>query len=331
MKKTISAALLALSVTTGAFAALSQKYVDFGKGPAQFLLTKDEQTTWKNIKTDAEAQAFIDLFWARRDPTPGTPENEFLEGFNQRVALADQRYSESKTKGSMTDRGKVFILLGAPTNIVRTVSPGGTIQAPDSGMPSDLGGASTRSAQGNSPREIWTYEQQKTRIQLGAPEVELIFIDQYGTKDYKLERGARTDHTAVFNRVAQGFVAQPDLREVPKFTKAPAPVPVVSTPAPAPAGIATAAIRAAVDAAAGEANGVQMTYGEFITADGEHFVPVQLFVPKGANVPAEANVTFFGSVRGESGEVLAFEEEAMLAASRDDRFVAKSLTLAPGK
>ncbi|HEY0139803.1 MAG TPA: GWxTD domain-containing protein [Thermoanaerobaculia bacterium] len=331
MKKTITAALIALSVTTGAFAALSPKYADFAKGPAQFLLTKDEQAAWKNVRTDAEAQAFIDLFWARRDPTPATPENEFLEGYNQRVELADKRYAANKVKGSLTDRGKVFIAIGAPTNVQRTVSPGGTIQGPESGMPTDLNSATTASAQGNSPREVWTYEQQKTRIQLGTPEVELVFIDQYGTKEFKLERSGRTDHGAVFNHVAQSFVAQPDLKAVPTFTIPAAAIPVVAAPAPVAAGIVTPAIRAAVDAAAAEANGAQLSYGEFITAEGEHFVPVQLFVPKGSSVPADANVTFFGSVKGANGEVVAFEEEAMLAASKDDRFVAKSLTLAPGK
>src|SRR5207245_1480887 len=70
----IAAAVAALAVN--AFAALSPKYTDWAKGPAQFIMTKDEQAKWKTINDDADAQAFIDLFWARRDPTPDTPFNE---------------------------------------------------------------------------------------------------------------------------------------------------------------------------------------------------------------------------------------------------------------
>lgn len=333
MKKTISAALVALSVTTGAFAALSQKYTDFAKGPAQYLFTKDEQAAWKNVKTDAEAQAFIDLFWARRDPSPATPENEFLEGFNQRVELADQRFAEAKTKGSMTDRGKVFVFIGAPTDLQRTVSAGSNIEDPRQRIPSNTGESSINSVEAKRPREVWVYEQQKTRIPLGVPEIELTFFDQHGSNNFKLQRG-RIDHAAIFAKIAETFVTQPDLKEVPKYTAAPAPVPVLATPAPAKAAITNAALRAAVDAAVAgtpAANGVHLSWGEFVTGDGEHFVPVQLYVPKDAKVPADANVTFFGSVRNESGEVVAFEEEAMLAASKDDRFVAKSLTIPAGK
>ena len=53
--------------------SISAAYAGFASGPAQYLFTKEEQTEWKSVRTDDEAKAFVERFWARRDPTPGTP------------------------------------------------------------------------------------------------------------------------------------------------------------------------------------------------------------------------------------------------------------------
>ena len=58
---------------------------------------------------------FVEKFWASRDPTPGTPENESRKEFERRVAFADDRFGQGEVYGSMTDRGMVFVLLGPPT------------------------------------------------------------------------------------------------------------------------------------------------------------------------------------------------------------------------
>src|SRR6185436_6886066 len=87
--KIAAACSLALWIAASSVAALSKQHADFPKGPAQYLLTKDELTAWKSVQTDEQAQAFIDQFWARRDPTPGTVRNEFHEGFDERVKIAD--------------------------------------------------------------------------------------------------------------------------------------------------------------------------------------------------------------------------------------------------
>src|SRR5687767_7444032 len=105
----VAVAAVALIAASG-FAALSQQFVEFGKGPATHVMTKEEAARWKNIRSDAEAQAFIDLFWARRDPTPQTPVNEFREQFDARVKYADEKYPQARTRGAMTDRGKVVVI-----------------------------------------------------------------------------------------------------------------------------------------------------------------------------------------------------------------------------
>jgi GWxTD domain-containing protein len=107
--------MCALLVGGSAFAALSPKYADWAKGPEQWLMTKDDWNAWRNVKTDEEAERFIELFWARRDPTPGTFVNEFRDRFNERVLYADAHFQSYRGKrGSLTSPGRVFILLGRP-------------------------------------------------------------------------------------------------------------------------------------------------------------------------------------------------------------------------
>lgn len=53
-------------------------------------------------------------FYHATDPNPATPENEALDAYFARVAIANQRYREPAIPGWRTDRGEVFIVLGEP-------------------------------------------------------------------------------------------------------------------------------------------------------------------------------------------------------------------------
>jgi GWxTD domain-containing protein len=128
MRRTfIPLAVVAWVVASIAGAELSQTYTQWPEGPVGFLLTQSEQKAYSQLQTDAEAKAFIDLFWARRDPDLKTVQNEFKVDFDMRVAAADAQFSTSKLKGSLSDRGKVLYLMGKP-EAVRNVAAGAAQQ-----------------------------------------------------------------------------------------------------------------------------------------------------------------------------------------------------------
>ena len=59
-----------------------------------------------------------DSFWRKRDPIPATPMNEFRDEFFQRMRAATLQFAESDGRpGWQTDRGEVFVVLGAPDRI----------------------------------------------------------------------------------------------------------------------------------------------------------------------------------------------------------------------
>ena len=85
-------------------------------GPVSWLMTADEKKTWSQLTSDGERAEFVDKFWLARNPNGDKGENTFRTGFERRVAFADAKFvQDEKKRGSMTDRGMVFVLLGPPT------------------------------------------------------------------------------------------------------------------------------------------------------------------------------------------------------------------------
>jgi GWxTD domain-containing protein len=93
----------------------NQELKRWADGPISWLIQPEEWRELRQTARPGEAMAFVDEFWARRDPDPATPENSFRESFFRRVEAADILYSEGTVEGSMTDRGRALILLGSPS------------------------------------------------------------------------------------------------------------------------------------------------------------------------------------------------------------------------
>jgi GWxTD domain-containing protein len=325
----IAVVFVAASATSG-FAALSPAKADWAKGPVQYIMTNEEKAAWKSMQTDADADAFIALFWARRDPTPATPRNEFREDFEARVKMADDQFGYGRTHGSMTDQGRLLLVFGAPTSpIKRTTKPG----SGQSNTRRDMNNAEVGSfgTATGSADTTWIYEGDVAQKLFGLPRLEVAFHDQYNGGDFKLGTPLVGPSAATTLRMIASLITQPGLTKAPTFQAAAA---APATPPPA-AGIKTPALEAAiVEAKGGKGNnhGAALAYAELVSPAGEPFVPVVVYVPFSAGVAADGADTIFGAVEDASGtRVLVFEEPAKLTASRTDFFVDKTLTLPPGK
>jgi GWxTD domain-containing protein len=87
---------------------------NWADGPVRFLLTRSEAEEFRHLPDSIARSEFIVKFWRARDTKPETPENEFRQEFERRVAFADRYFVQGETRGSYTDRGTVFVLLGPP-------------------------------------------------------------------------------------------------------------------------------------------------------------------------------------------------------------------------
>jgi GWxTD domain-containing protein len=61
-------------------------------------------------------------FWEKRDPFPATPVNEGQVEFYRRLKYVNQTFSTHIEKGWLTDRGRVYLSLGPPDEVI--VRPG---------------------------------------------------------------------------------------------------------------------------------------------------------------------------------------------------------------
>jgi GWxTD domain-containing protein len=171
MRIKLLAVIAVLMMTGVAEAALSKTAQDWRRGPEKFLLSDDEEKQWKSLKTDGEAAAFIDLFWARRDPTLDTPRNEFREEFLSRVRYCDAAFPEKRLRGALTERGQVYILLGPPEK--------GASQTMTMKGSEGMSSASARTGE----NIVWTWSRE-TAIALGVPRVTATFNQIVGSNVY---------------------------------------------------------------------------------------------------------------------------------------------------
>ena len=302
MKKNIIVFTLALSAATSLFAAITADKAAWAKGPVQYLMTKEEQAAWSALAADADADVFVTAFWARRDPTPGTAANETRDEFERRVAYADQKFASRGTRGSLTDRGRVYVMFGPPTRVTPT-------------------------SVGEMKRQTWTYEGPIVTKVFDKPSADILFSDPLNTGEYRLDSKQSVDIDARQRRVMLGSI-------VPTAPPKPAAAPV-----PAADGVMTSFKTASLETAAADLKGGKLapkdsivTYAEFMSPAGEYYIPLGLFVPPSANITADAADTFFGVIEDAEGKrVQVFEVPAKATSSKNSFLYDTTVMLPSGK
>ncbi len=173
-----------------------------------WIITQQERKQFQELKTDDERDKFIEQFWLKRDPTPGTPENEYKEEFYRRVAYANETFG-SKIPGWKTDRGMIYIKYGAPDEIEK--GGGTTTTYPFEkwryryieGIGNDVVIEFVDPA-GNGEYHMTGDPAEKDKL-LYVPGAGLTLVEQFGLAD-KSDRFTRTDGT----RLGTGTMPLPD-------------------------------------------------------------------------------------------------------------------------
>lgn len=166
-----------------------------------YIINSLEKELFLQLRTERERGEFIESFWKKRDPNPSTPENEFKLEYYRRIALANRFFGTSGIAGWRTDRGKIYILLGAPKDVQR-----------------DFSSSSSDFSLFQGPKETWQY------WDLPNPKLpynlEFVFVDKFGTGNYVLDRSLRVDQgrneTFDINSVTFQFDAMETLSEALK-------------------------------------------------------------------------------------------------------------------
>ncbi|MDE2689103.1 MAG: VWA domain-containing protein [Acidobacteriota bacterium] len=106
-----------LTVTTAAAAqdtTLDRRHADF-LDSVDPILSDTERRVFGELRHAYQRDAFVQRFWAVRDPYPETPQNEFRERFEQAVETAGERFGDARD-----DRFESLLLHGEPLRTFRT-------------------------------------------------------------------------------------------------------------------------------------------------------------------------------------------------------------------
>lgn len=104
--------LMFLLICFAAVGFAANKYDDWLENQVKPIITKSERDAFKKLKTDAEKDKFIEDFWAHRDPTPGTPENEYRTTYEAQLKIITDKLKGARTNPLDTDMGMTALLLG---------------------------------------------------------------------------------------------------------------------------------------------------------------------------------------------------------------------------
>ena len=102
-------------------------------------------------------------FWEKRDPTPGTSQNELQREYYDRVKYANENFYGYRKPGWKTDMGWAYVKLGAPDSIDRN---------PFNQRFAEMPGRTIKGF------EVWTYYRYNRQ---------LFFVDENGFGEYRLD------------------------------------------------------------------------------------------------------------------------------------------------
>jgi GWxTD domain-containing protein len=126
-----------------------------------YIILPQEKDVFLRLSNDFERDIFINAFWKQRDPTPGTPENEYKQEMEKRFLYVNKEFHKDTPRpGWMTDRGRIYMILGEPQSRDK-------ISAPEV-----------------QPCELWTYYGDVSKDQ--PTYFGLIFFRRGGSGEYQL-------------------------------------------------------------------------------------------------------------------------------------------------
>ncbi|MCU1245314.1 MAG: hypothetical protein JWN02_1224 [Acidobacteria bacterium] len=289
--------------------------------PEAYFITPEERAQWnQSVLTNEEATAFINTYWQQHGAA-------FKENLRKRIEFADSHFGLADIPGSVTQRGRVWIILGSPNQEKFNNGAGGANSA-------TLGSVSA--GQGIEANAIvertWIYKKDRLPKDLNVPELTVIFQTDVARAQENIQNPGLvepflTKAGAYFGR--QQMVSASTRQE---SQSRPANVPGATTAAPAAAPVV---IDDALFQTTENAAGTSFTGETYVSPTDQPFYAVSFYVPLAAPSFATAkNVTFVGLIKDAAGKpVTSVRESASLEPydGAGDRYVDRAFQLAPGK
>ena len=140
-----------------------------------YIITDEERSVFSKLRTPEEKDAFIEEFWRRRAQSSNGDGGEFKEEHYRRIAYATAKFG-SGIPGWKTDRGRIYIMFGQPSEIEDHSGGENYVRQPYEG-----GGRTAV-----YPFQIWRYR----HLEGIGDDIEIEFVDQSWTGLYKIAQNS---------------------------------------------------------------------------------------------------------------------------------------------
>jgi GWxTD domain-containing protein len=104
------------------FVGKTEKELDLDFKKIKYIASKSEIQIWNNISGREPKEKYLTNFWAKRDQSPETPENEDMRIYYKHLSECKLYSCAFYQEGWESDRGKIFLTYGKPDNIERHYS-----------------------------------------------------------------------------------------------------------------------------------------------------------------------------------------------------------------
>ena len=101
------------------FATMTEEELNLLFSQSQYVAKKEEVKRWATLTEINSKRKFIYNFWVIRDPNPDSAPLTYKKEYFERVDIATEKYKSMQKKGWLSDRGRVYILYGEPSEIER--------------------------------------------------------------------------------------------------------------------------------------------------------------------------------------------------------------------
>jgi len=296
---------LFLLLCVNPLARAAENFKDWIRSPEAYYATPEERQEWARIGTAQDAEKFKQAYWTKRG-------DAFHRDVQRRIEFAESKFSLGKLRGSKSARGRVWMILGAPSkeNVMRTTLSGSQ----------QIGVLQTHIDENAKVRTEWIYRSDRLPKELGVPELKVVFITDMSRGFEGIDNPAAVE--PYLKRAAAHYS---NLGHLPSFgASAPASVPEPALP---PGDL--------LWNSDSDPNGAGFTSGVFHGIDQKPYLAFQFYLPGDLDRFKTLNeAVFVGLVKDSGGkEVVAVRERIQFKGTghAGDRYLEKSIVLEPGK
>lgn len=271
--------------------------------PEAYFATNEDRDEWQRVLSRDQADQFIERYWKKRG-------EQFKKDVYSRIDHADSLFKIPGVPGSHTARGRVWMILGSPTR--ESLARAATVEA---GIPGQFQNNSVERGAIMSTR--WLYQKDKLPLAAGVPELVVNFQTNTARGQEVIENVGVVE--PYLKRVVALYVSRGSIGNV-----------IVSAAAPTATSADDPLWRAAENL-----EGVYFEGDAYLAANEKPFFAASFYIPRSTTAFTNTtSVLMVALVKNERGEQVATLREQLPLlpyGSTGDRYVDRSVQLAPGK